>query len=161
MSRSPSRRAIDQMCADGDWHARGPLLTAAIAAVPPGQAIRTAQATRAQRRKGATALEYRQSDAQTVGARAIGREAVNSAMRSPEYELTVIDGVRCIRLRSGDTILGHVEPSYGGTSRTGRNGWIGIVAGGFLRGAHKTSRQDAAVDLAGSWIRYMTTPSRF
>ncbi|WP_331747875.1 hypothetical protein [Streptomyces sp. NBC_00842] len=63
-------------------------------------------------------------------------------------------------LRSGDTVLGHVEPSYGGASRSGRTGWVGILAGGFSRGQRCATREAAAVDLMGSWIRVSTAPAR-
>ncbi|MGW6753143.1 hypothetical protein [Streptomyces sp. NPDC055006] len=62
-------------------------------------------------------------------------------------------------LRSGDTVTGYVEPSYGSTSRSGRNGWTGRL-GGSLRPRCK-SRDGAALDLAARWVRLVTTePSR-
>lgn len=32
-------------------------------------------------------------------------------------------------VRSGTTVIGYVVPSYGGTSRSGRNGWVGRLNG--------------------------------
>ncbi|MFG2306718.1 hypothetical protein [Actinacidiphila glaucinigra] len=61
-------------------------------------------------------------------------------------------------LRSGDTVIGYVEPSYGGTSRSGRNGWISRM-GGTL-GPRCKSRDGAALDLASRWIRVVTSEPR-
>ncbi|MFC9499865.1 hypothetical protein [Streptomyces sp. NPDC056982] len=62
-------------------------------------------------------------------------------------------------LRSGDTVIGHVEPSYGGTSRSGRNGWTGRLGGSL--GPRCKSRDGAALHLAARWVRLVTTePSR-
>jgi hypothetical protein len=58
-------------------------------------------------------------------------------------------------LRSGDTVLGYVEPSYGGVSRSGRNGWIGRLMAGSS-GPRSTNRDVAAVDLALRWVRVVT-----
>ncbi|AWI31241.1 hypothetical protein [Streptomyces tirandamycinicus] len=57
-------------------------------------------------------------------------------------------------LRSGDTVLGYVEPTYGGTSRSGRNGWTGRLGG--IAGRRCTTRDAAALDLAERWIRVVT-----
>lgn len=63
-------------------------------------------------------------------------------------------------LRSGDTVLGVIVPSYGGTSRSGRTGWTGRIGGGPPTARHKT-RREAATDLTASWIRLVTaTPRR-
>ncbi|MFD6327701.1 hypothetical protein ACFWOL_33905 [Streptomyces sp. NPDC058442] len=61
-------------------------------------------------------------------------------------------------LRSGDTIIGSVEPTYGGTSRSGRNGWTGRLGGS--PGRRCRTRDEAAVDLAARWIRTVTTAPR-
>jgi hypothetical protein len=58
------------------------------------------------------------------------------------------------------TVLGHVEPSYGGTSRTGRNGWKYQVAHTFVGGGPHKTREAAAVQCALSWIRLVTAPVR-
>ncbi|MGW5124553.1 hypothetical protein ACWEQ7_10955 [Streptomyces sp. NPDC004069] len=61
-------------------------------------------------------------------------------------------------LRSGDTVIGHVEPTYGGTSRSGRNGWTGRL--GIHPGPRCRTRDEAAVDLAARWIRLVTAPPK-
>ncbi|PNG21893.1 hypothetical protein [Streptomyces cahuitamycinicus] len=62
-------------------------------------------------------------------------------------------------LRSGDTVLGYVEPTYGGASRSGRNGWTGRLGGS--RGRRCTTRDGAAADLAARWVRLVTAvPTR-
>ncbi|MCX4538994.1 hypothetical protein [Streptomyces sp. NBC_01669] len=85
-------------------------------------------------------------------ARAIAGAA--EPVRHPEHR----DNHRWI-LRSGDTVIGYVEPSYGGTSRSGRNGWTGRLGGSL--GPRCKSRDGAALDPAARWIRLVTTePSR-
>jgi hypothetical protein len=62
---------------------------------------------------------------------------------------------------AGDgAVLGHVEPSYGGTGRTGRNGWKYRDAGTFVSGGPYKTREDAAVQCALSWMRLATAPVR-
>ncbi|MGW5124538.1 hypothetical protein ACWEQ7_10880 [Streptomyces sp. NPDC004069] len=61
-------------------------------------------------------------------------------------------------LRSGDTVIGHVEPAYGGTSRSGRSGWTGRL--GVHPGRRCRTRDEAAVDLAARWIRLVTAASK-
>jgi hypothetical protein len=62
-------------------------------------------------------------------------------------------------LRSGETVLGYVEPSYGGASRSGRNGWVGRLGG--TPGDRRPTRNAAAENLAYSWFRLVTaTPKR-
>jgi hypothetical protein len=67
-------------------------------------------------------------------------------VRAPDYR----DSHTWI-LRSGDTLLGYVVPSYGGTSRSGRNGWASRLGGS--PGPRCRSRDGAAVDLAARWLR--------
>ncbi|MFE7941961.1 hypothetical protein ACFU46_32075 [Streptomyces griseoincarnatus] len=56
------------------------------------------------------------------------------------------------------TMLGYVEPSYGGTGRTGRNGWNYRLADSFMaRGPYRT-REEAALQCALAWIRVATAP---
>ncbi|MFH9575622.1 hypothetical protein ACH4MG_34425 [Streptomyces sp. NPDC017454] len=58
------------------------------------------------------------------------------------------------------TVLGQVEPSYGGTGRTGRNGWNYRHARSFaVSGPYKT-REEAALHCALAWIRVATAPVR-
>lgn len=58
------------------------------------------------------------------------------------------------------TVLGHVEPSYGGSSRSGRNGWKYLVAHMFVSSGPYKTRDTAAVQCALSWIRLATAPVR-
>jgi hypothetical protein len=74
-------------------------------------------------------------------------------VRDPDHR----DNHRWI-LRSGDTVLGSVEPSYGGASRSGRNGWISRMGG--TPGPRCKSRDGAAVDLAARWLRVVTADPR-
>ncbi|WP_406723505.1 hypothetical protein WJ438_00750 [Streptomyces sp. GD-15H] len=84
------------------------------------------------------------------------RQIADSAelVRNPDYRDT-----HRATVRSGATVLGYVEPSYGGTSSSGRNGWIGSVAPGHHGPVRKTQQQ-AAVDVALSWIRIVTAKPR-
>jgi hypothetical protein len=58
------------------------------------------------------------------------------------------------------TVLGHVEPSYGGTSVSGRNGWTYRVDGSFARTGPYKTRDKAAVPCALAWMRLVTAPAR-
>lgn len=58
------------------------------------------------------------------------------------------------------TVLGHVVPSYGGASRSGRNGWKYRAADMVVGvGPYKT-REGAAVQCTLSWMRAATAPAR-
>jgi hypothetical protein len=58
---------------------------------------------------------------------------------------------------SGGQVLVVVEPSYGGTSRTGRNGWLWWLAdGGRTRHAPEATREKAAVAGLLAWERRAT-----
>jgi hypothetical protein len=81
-------------------------------------------------------------------ARAIADAA--ELVRHPQYR----DNHRWI-LQSGDTVIGYVEPTYGGASRSGRNGWAGRLAGQL--GPRCRTRDGAAVDMAERWIRLVTS----
>ncbi len=60
------------------------------------------------------------------------------------------------------TVLGHVVPSYGGTGRTGRDGWNYQLAGSFVRigGRPYKTRDEAAVQCALAWMRAATAPAQ-
>ncbi|MFI7876072.1 hypothetical protein [Streptomyces salinarius] len=86
---------------------------------------------------------------------------------------TVADGARLVKaadhrdthqwnlVAEDDTVLGHVEPSYGGTGRTGRNGWKYRLAGSPTAGGNPArTRQEAAAQCALTWIRAATAPGR-
>lgn len=58
---------------------------------------------------------------------------------------------------SGGAVLVVVEPSYGGTSRTGRNGWLWWLAdGGRTRHPVETTIQKATVAGLLAWERVAT-----
>ncbi|WP_331763643.1 hypothetical protein OH738_40910 (plasmid) [Streptomyces hirsutus] len=58
------------------------------------------------------------------------------------------------------TVLGHVEPSYGGTGRTGRNGWNHRLAESLAASGPYKTREEAALQCALAWIRVATAPLR-
>lgn len=62
---------------------------------------------------------------------------------------------------SGGVVLVVVEPSYGGTSRTGRNGWNWWLAdGGRTRRTPEATIQKAAVAGLLAWERRATARPR-
>jgi len=75
-------------------------------------------------------------------------------VRHPDYR----ENHRSI-LRSGETVLGHVEPSYGGASRSGRNGWVGLLPGEHT-GRPLPTRDAAAAELARRWLQLVTAAPR-
>jgi len=103
-------------------------------------------------RAGAGGIEPRPQKLPKKKAQAVVDAA--ELVRDPEHR----ENHRWI-LRSGDTVLGYVQPSYGGVSRSGRNGWISRLGG--HPGPRCKSRDGAAMDLAASWMRLVTaTPKR-
>ncbi|WFB82588.1 MULTISPECIES: hypothetical protein [Streptomyces] len=58
------------------------------------------------------------------------------------------------------TVLGQVAPSYGGTGRTGRNGWNYRLAESFAVSGRYKTREEAALQCALAWIRVATAPVR-
>ncbi|MGC9441959.1 hypothetical protein [Streptomyces sp. WG5] len=86
----------------------------------------------------------------------------------------VVDGARLVKaadhrdtyqwnlVAEDGTVLGHVEPSYGGsTGRTGRNGWKYRLAGSLTAGGGPArTREEAAAQCALAWIRVVTAPVR-
>lgn len=58
------------------------------------------------------------------------------------------------------TVLGHVEPSYGGTGRTGRNGWNHCLADSLAASGPYKTREEAVLQCALAWIRVATAPLR-
>ncbi|WP_030125612.1 MULTISPECIES: hypothetical protein [Streptomyces] len=59
-----------------------------------------------------------------------------------------------------DTVLGYVEPSYGGTGRTGRNGWNYRLADSFMVSGPYKTREEGALQCALAWTRVVTAPVR-
>lgn len=58
------------------------------------------------------------------------------------------------------TVIAHVEPSYGGASRSGRNGWHGWPHGMMRTTERKPTRELAAQYAAAAWVRVATAPAR-
>ncbi|MFJ6566628.1 hypothetical protein ACIQNU_04360 [Streptomyces sp. NPDC091292] len=59
---------------------------------------------------------------------------------------------------SGGQILVVIEPPYGGTSRTGRNGWNWWLADGpCTRHRPEPTREKAAVAGLAAWMRWTTS----
>ncbi|WP_153456011.1 hypothetical protein [Streptomyces smaragdinus] len=61
-------------------------------------------------------------------------------------------------IAENSSVLGHVEPSYGGTGR--RNGWTYRLAGSFPPAGPYKTREDAALQCALAWVRVATAPVR-
>ncbi|WP_455355921.1 hypothetical protein [Streptomyces sp. SYSU K217416] len=80
-------------------------------------------------------------------------ELVKSAdwSETREWNVTAADG----------SVLVVVSPSYGGASRTGRNGWRYRIAALGPSGSreHWPTRQAAAVQGLMAWTRLVTSPS--
>lgn len=62
----------------------------------------------------------------------------------------------CWNVVSGGEVLVVVEPSYGGTSATGRNGWRWRLPTGSASRQTETTREKAAVAGLGAWERWAT-----
>jgi hypothetical protein len=54
------------------------------------------------------------------------------------------------------TMVGHVAPSYGGASRSGRNGWHGWAHGTTRTQDRHPTRAAAAVAASGAWLQAVT-----
>lgn len=88
-----------------------------------------------------------------------------SARRARE----IIDGARLVKapdwsdtrnwhVVSGGTVLVVIEPSYGGTSRSGRNGWNWwLAAGARTRHQPQPDREKAAIAGLLAWQRRATS----
>lgn len=103
--RSPWMAKIYDLLADGDWHDRETLVTAAMPLVPPGKAARTAAADRermhaARRRQGVAVIpsQSRRHDDQAVGARTKVTHSLSGAIRAGHIEQHTVAGVIQIRL---------------------------------------------------------------
>jgi hypothetical protein len=149
-----------QTSRDDQQPAAAPTATATTAAAPPPARRRHATKTSRDDSAPATAsepaakggIEPRPQKLPKKKAAAIVEAA--ELVRDPEHR----DNHRWV-LRSGDTVLGYIEPSYGGVSRSGRNGWLGRLAG--IPGRRGRTRYLAATDLAMRWVRLVTaTPKR-
>lgn len=110
--KTPQRVRLDELLADGAWHDREPLISAAAAAVPPGVAARHATRARAAyRAKYARWLNRHgltprpavggaaPADDVRVGARALADIALRSAVRTGAYQQRALrDGTVRYRL---------------------------------------------------------------
>jgi hypothetical protein len=54
------------------------------------------------------------------------------------------------------TVIGHIAPSYGGASRSGRNGWHGWAHGTTRNQERHPTRDAAAVAASGAWLQAVT-----
>ncbi|KIE24627.1 hypothetical protein LK08_23760 [Streptomyces sp. MUSC 125] len=145
----------------------GPVLRPAgkSPAYEPAPAVASRDEPKAARRpRPATAARAGSAPAEPATGKAVGIKPEPQRLARKRAQ-AVIDAAELVRdpehrdnhrwiLRSGDTVLGYVEPSYGGTSRSGRNGWVGRLAG--LTGPRGATRDAAAVDLAMRWMRLVT-----
>jgi len=78
--------------------------------------------------------------------------AAATIVKAPDWADT-----RTWHVVSGGRVLVVVEPSYGGTSRTGRNGWNWWLAdGGRTRNPVEPTREKAAVAALLAWERRAT-----
>lgn len=119
-----------------------------LAAVPPPSARAPRDGTSP---KAAPARRKRRSQ---KAARAVADSA--SLVKNADHR----DNHRWDLVAEDGTVLGHVEPSYGGTGRTGRNGWNYRLGKSFVGGGPCRTREDAAVQCALAWIRAATAPVR-
>lgn len=118
------------------------------AAVPPPSARAPRDGTSP---KAAPARRKRRSQ---KAARAVADSA--SLVKNADHR----DNHRWDLVAEDGAVLGHVEPSYGGTGRTGRNGWNYRLVESFVGGGPCRTREDAAVQCALAWIRAATAPVR-
>ncbi len=82
------------------------------------------------------------------------RAAIEAASitKAPDWSET-----RTWHVVSDDHVLVVIEPSYGGTSRTGRNGWNWWLAGSArTRHAPEPTREQAAVRGLAAWQQRVT-----
>jgi hypothetical protein len=130
-----------------------PVATAPAPAAPPARPKPT----------GPAAPEPSRNEPQTVPAR---------KRMSRKAALAVADSAQLVKdadhrdnhvwhvVAEDGTVLGHVEPSYGGTSRSGRNGWAYRTAESSVsKGPHPT-RDAAGIQCSLAWVRGVTTPAR-
>jgi hypothetical protein len=156
-----ARTRADTGAHHADAGVSDPKRTVAHAAAPAAQAPDTPQASR----------DDSQASAQPVAAPTAARPPARR--RLTQKKATAIAGTaqlvkhpdhrennrRIVQAEDG-TVLGYVDPSYGGTSRSGRDGWIGRTADALATsGGRQKTRQDAAVQVALAWIRVMTAKS--
>jgi hypothetical protein len=136
-------------------HPKTPDTSDARERVPGATAPTAADRTKASRDDSTVALKRIEPRPQKLARkRAVAIVDAAELVRDPDHRETH----RWI-LRSGSTILGYVEPTYGGASRSGRTGWTGRLSGST--GRRCTTRDQAAADLAQRWMRLVTTaPSR-
>lgn len=112
-TKTPARRRLDELLADGAWHDRDRLLEQTVGLIPPGQATRRARSDRANKRaRYARALDLHgiapepavggvaPSDDTRVGARTIAMGVIKTAVDRGAYERrTLPDGTVQIRRR--------------------------------------------------------------
>lgn len=112
-TKTPARKRLDELLADGRWHDRAELIERTVGFVPPGVAARRARNARArQRDRYARALDQQgiapqpaqggtgPADDIRVGARYIVRGTIASAIRNGTYARRTHRGTVQIRRRS-------------------------------------------------------------
>ncbi|WP_055693403.1 hypothetical protein [Streptomyces prasinopilosus] len=67
---------------------------------------------------------------------------------------------RCWHVVSGGAVLVVVEPSYGGTSATGRNGWTWRLPTGGASRRRETTIEKAAIAGLAAWERWATNKEK-
>lgn len=83
------------------------------------------------------------------------QEIIDNAelVKAPDWSDT-----RNWHVAAGEDVLVIIEPSYGGASRTGRNGWNWRLAdGGHARNQPESTREKAAVAGLLAWQRRATS----
>lgn len=97
--RSPWMVKVHELLADGHWHDRETLVTAAMPLVPPGKAARTAvdnrdrmAATRRQQGVPVTPSQVRRHDDQTVGARTKVTHSISAALSRGHLQRRIVAG---------------------------------------------------------------------
>lgn len=126
------------------------------AAPVPAPAVPEGPAADSEPSRNEPAVKPRVRRKRLTGARAQAVADSSRLVKHPEHR----DNHRWNLVAEDGTVLGHVEPSYGGTSRTGRNGWRHQAGGTFVFSGPYKTRDEAAVQCALAWIRLVTAPAR-
>lgn len=131
-----------------------PAAAAVPASLPAGEPAAVPEPSRDEPAAGKAAAPARRKRLSPKAARAVADSA--QLVKDPDYR----ENHRWNLVAEDGTVLGHVEPSYGGGGRSGRNGWkyrdtfTGLRSSGH---PYKT-RDGAAVQCALSWMRMATAP---
>lgn len=112
--KTPARRRLDELLADGEWHDREQLILDTVGIIPPGIAARHARDCRTRARAVDANRAARDgriprapsggrgpADDTRVGARSIATRTLRRALDRHAYEARTHRGVAQIRLRTG------------------------------------------------------------